>query len=450
MQSRIATPPRPSTSPKRRKGGRPRTGEVHWMACVARPGKCHHVDGDVHWHARARLPSGRRPFVPLDPRIPYENVAAAKAAALEVAVEIEATAATDSPAQTVKEYAKGWLADREGRVNSIRDDRSRLRDHVLPTVGHLDASTFTRDDVEQVRDVLDAKIANGELAWKTAASVWTLVTRMCSDMVDAKNRSLRVRKDNPCTNVRAPERGADKAKQFLFPSEFLKFVSCESVPLRWRRAVALAVYLGLRDAELRILRWEDVDLAHGVVSITRAYNRRTGKVGSTKTGETRRFEIHPNMLLLMQAIQRAAKGKGLVIRLPSERAMARNLRRWLWKVGVRRPELHERTPTSNQLRWHDLRATTATWMAVGNDAPLAIKRVLGHRRFETTEIYIRQADAVRGGFGEVFPPLPACLLGLGGGSLARVWPVAKPTVPIWLKTSASGRGGRDSNPRPPA
>jgi hypothetical protein len=44
----------------------------------------------------------------------------------------------------------------------------------------------------------------------------------------------------------------------------------------------------------------------------------------------------------------------------------------------------------------------------------AIKRVLGHRRFETTEIYIRQADAVRGGFGEVFPPLPACLLGDGG------------------------------------
>jgi hypothetical protein len=83
-------------------------------------------------------------------------------------------------------------------------------------------------------------------------------------------------------------------------------------------------------------------------------------------------------------------------------------------VDVRRPELHKATPTSKVLTWHDLRATSATWMAVGDDAPLAIKSVLGHRRFETTEVYIRQADAVRGGFGEVFPPLPACLLGEGG------------------------------------
>jgi len=55
-------------------------------------------------------------------------------------------------------------------------------------------------------------------------------------MVNAKKRALRTRDNNPCTNVRPPERGAYKAKQFLFPSEFLKFVSCERVPLRWRRA----------------------------------------------------------------------------------------------------------------------------------------------------------------------------------------------------------------------
>jgi hypothetical protein len=34
-------------------------------------------------------------------------------------------------------------------------------------------------------------------------------------------------------------------------------------------------------------------------------------------------------------------GGGTVVALSSERAMARNLRRWLWKAGVRRPELHQ-------------------------------------------------------------------------------------------------------------
>jgi hypothetical protein len=48
-----------------------------------------------------------------------------------------------------------------------------------------------------------------------------------------------------------------------------------------------------------------------------------------------------------------------------------NLRRWLWKANVRRRELHKATPTSKPLTWHDLRATSASWMAVGKKAALA-------------------------------------------------------------------------------
>jgi integrase len=90
---------------------------------------------------------------------------------------------------------------------------------------------------------------------------------MCADMVNAKKREFRVRDDNPCRDVRPTDRGPRKAKQYLYPSEFLRFVSCERVPLRWRRAVALAIYTYTRDAELRVLRWTDID--HGIVDITR-------------------------------------------------------------------------------------------------------------------------------------------------------------------------------------
>ena len=34
----------------------------------------------------------------------------------------------------------------------------------------------------------------------------------------------------------------------------------------------------------------------------------------------------------------------------------------------------------------------------------------GHRRFETTQIYVREAESLREGFGDVFPPLPPDLL----------------------------------------
>jgi hypothetical protein len=54
-------------------------------------------------------------------------------------------------------------------------------------------------------------------------------------------------------------------------------------------------------------------------------------------------------------------------------------------------------------------------MAVRGDDPLKIKQRAGHSTFSTTEIYIREAEAVREGFGDVFPTLPACLIDPIGG-----------------------------------
>ncbi len=368
--------------------------------------------GKPQWHAKwTRADGTRSEWEPLNPKIALDDVAGAKAEAARLAVRIKKASAgtpVSEAVETVGDYAARWLDDREGRVNSIRDDRARLRLHALPILGALDVGRFTRDDVERLRDDLDTKIVNGDLAWKTAASVWTLVTSMCADMVNAKKREFRVREDTPCREVKPPERGARKAKQYLYPSEFLQFVSCERIPLRWRRAVALAIYTYTRDAELRVLRWSDID--HGIVDITRAFNRRKpGEVKGTKSDAPRRFAVEPNLLPMLEAM-RPTDGAGLVIELPSERAMARNLRRWLWKAGVRRPALHERSATSLHLTWHDLRATGATWMAVRGDDAHKIMQRCGHKSFTTTMLYVREGEAIREGFGEPFPALPSCLL----------------------------------------
>lgn len=76
-------------------------------------------------------------------------------------------------------------------------------------------------------------------------------------------------------------RHSPRAKQYLYPSEFLQFVSCDRVTLRWRQAAAIAIYTCTRDAELRLLRWSDVE--RGIVEITRAFNRRNpSEVKATK------------------------------------------------------------------------------------------------------------------------------------------------------------------------
>jgi hypothetical protein len=63
-----------------------------------------------------------------------------------------------------------------------------------------------------------------------------------------------------------------------------------------------------------------------------------------------------------------------------------------------------------QITAYDLRATGITWRAVRGDDPLKIMSAAGHRSFATTQGYIREAEPLRDGFGDVFPTLPDRLL----------------------------------------
>lgn len=412
--------------------------------------------GQLRWHAKWTRSDGTRskwltlPGAPI-PVAPCCNVTdpecehrlQAKASAARLASKVLVASAGNGKAETVAAYSKRWLDDREGRVKSLRSDRARLACHALDLIGSDDVRTIGRERVEVVRDSLDTKITKGELSWKTAANVWTVVTSMFDDAKNSKRTALRVRKDNPCSEVRPPDRGAKKQKQYLYPSEFLALVSCDRVPMRWRRAVAIAVYSYARDGELRALAWNggDVDLEHGTLSITRAFNQNTKKVEQTKTGETRRFAIEPALMPLLRAMRAEKKGKGAVLSLAPQGNMARKLRRYLRVANVNRPELHKGSPTRKAMTWHDLRATGITWMAIRGDDPLHIQHRAGHTTFATTQGYIREAVNVRAGFGDVFPPLPEALVPNRPES-----PRGDSTRTIRPKTSGSGYRRRDSNP----
>jgi integrase len=212
--------------------------------------------------------------------------------------------------------------------------------------------------------------------------------------------------DNPAAGVNPPLRGKRKEKQYLYPSEFLKFLLCPEVPRDWKISAALALYSYGRDGEIARLDWRDVDLEHGVLRITRARDRDTGATKSTKTGATRRFSVEPNLLPLLRAMHANADGKGRVFEHDATH-LSRTFRRWLLVAGINRHELHATTATSRAVTWHDLRASAATWMAVRGDKPLAIRQRCGHSSFTTTELYIREAEVLAEGFGEVFPELPA-------------------------------------------
>lgn len=392
---------------------RPKRSGTIFKYAAAKPGEEH-----GHYVVRCSAPDGTRPLFHLDPSPQSpEHEAAALATAQQISAELWSkrlgAAPTNSRARSraagadddAEKWIQTWLADRKrrGLVGHVDSD---VRTYIRPFFGPKPVRDWTPDDLRGFCRWLDGKVQAGEMAWKTATNVWGTATRMCKDACRSKLDELRVRDDNPAAGVAGPDRGAKKAKQYLYPSEFLKFATCEDVPLSWRRTVAVAIYLYPRAAELRGLSLsDDVDLEHGVVHIHRSLD---GDDNSkpTKTKTPRRFAIEPNVLPLLRML---ASGAG--IEMPAhEKNLSDILRKMLKKAGVARAELHETTATRKAITFHDLRSTGITWLAIRGDDPLKIMQRAGHSDFKTTQGYIREAEAVREGFGEVFPPLPACLL----------------------------------------
>lgn len=339
--------------------------------------------------------------------------------------------------ETVDQWFERWLVDRTARgLTSVRTDRSRYRIHVAPTLGHLAIRSVDRGHFEELVEQLDLRVRAGELSWKTATNSWGIASKMFSDASSAKSRRLRVRPDNPCLGVAPPDRGTRKVKQYLWPSEFLKLVSCPVVPLVWRRVYALAVYSYARLGELEALDWADVDLQQGIAHIHRAIDYDTNKTKPIKTKEARRFRIEPNLLPLLERMLIEASGAA---RVWPKGAVRNNdamlLREHLKVAGVTRADLFTNDATRKQITAHDLRSTGITWAIIRGDSHSMVQRRAGHTHFGTTDDYVREAEVVREGFGEVFPPLPAEVLGV----VVEVAPISD--APPGLPPSSEPSGG---------
>ena len=187
--------------------------------------------GAVVWRARLRLADGSRPWLRVPDAHSYSEERAREwAASMQEREDNEGklaaakvVIATPSANETVAKWSERWLKARETRgVVTFRHDQGRLKNHVLPHIGDLLMRTVTRADLEVVVEDLDRKISlprgtDDGLAWKTAANVWVLVTKMFDDAVNAKARDLRVRADNPASGIRGPERGVARAQDVPLP-----------------------------------------------------------------------------------------------------------------------------------------------------------------------------------------------------------------------------------------
>jgi integrase len=368
---------------------------------------------------------------------------------------------------TVEQYAtERWLESRARRgLRSVAKDRQRLKKYVLPAMGDKLMTKVSKDDVRALVERLDTLIHTRKLGWRTAQFVWRTVTKMFKDSVASKQELLRVREVNPCADVTGPDRGHDKAKQWLYPAEFVKLIQCADVPLHWRQTYAATIYLYLRLSEIRALDVSDVDLEHNMVIVHRSTNETGTEVREfTKTSSVRQFRIEPEIVPVLKAMT-GERTSGRLLSHTVDDAPA-SLRKHLTLAGVARAALHNETETSLPIRFHDLRASGITWAALRGDSTIAIRDRAGHTDVEQTNDYIRRASAA-GDVGQPFPSLAGLAVSVSEVSVGkpaskkkryqrpnRIGELARPTIGFSEYPSGSegspmpafSGGGHDAKP----
>jgi len=151
--------------------------------------------------------------------------------------------------------------------------------------------------------------------------------------------------------------------------------------------VRVAAYAGLRQGELLALRWHDVDFAGSALTIARAMS--TGVESSTKSGLVRRVPLADQAAAALDRMSRRehfTTPSDLVFynvlgRPLDDSALRRRYRRAQAAAGVR------------PLRFHDLRHTFGSLLAMRGVDVVTIQKAMGHSTLATTSRYLHARPA---------------------------------------------------------
>lgn len=174
-------------------------------------------------------------------------------------------------------------------MTSVGRERRIWKARVSQRLGASPIATVPKEKIEDFRDSLDGevrkRISGGRrdgISGKMAMIIWTLVRTVFKEAVNCRDRSQRVRADDPTLGVLPPLKTRARRKTFIFPSQFATLVACKLVSLEWRELYAVAAYLYLRPGELRALTFEHIDLDAGIVSVVAAYDEEAEETKATR------------------------------------------------------------------------------------------------------------------------------------------------------------------------
>jgi site-specific recombinase XerD len=270
----------------------------------------------------------------------------------------------------ISEVVQDWIADR--RADGYRDRGVDSYESVLnhfiawannPAVQVVDRAAINRYKRAQAAQGLASGTIRNRLTVLRAFFDWTVREGL--------------RDDNPTDEVTNPKVTAPAPDPLSREQIAALLQACEvrskpdrGTDARSRRCVYVMLYAGLRIAEAAELRWSDIDLDRGIITV-RPEGGKGGKSRLVPMAEELETELRRvRRVRPADAVAGQRNGKKLTVK-----SLAHIFERWLPARGI-------------HIHAHQLRKTFATELYLSSRDLLLVQRCLGHADPKTTLRYI--------------------------------------------------------------
>ena len=325
-------------------------------------------DGKWRWRKKIRFWDGTVKRMRGTPQI---NT---KEAALED--ERRALILASQPAQVVKKEVQTFesfadqflaLARAKNKPSEVEAKESILRVHLKPAFGakRLDAIGYADIQDYAAMKVKGPGNLNG-LCPKTVNNHLTVLRRF---LVVARKRGL-IEAVPEIEWLKSPKPEFD----FLDFEEADRLVAAADG--EWAATIFVGLRTGLRQGELLALRWEDVDLSKGLLSVRRSVTR--GVVTTPKSGKGREVPLGDEVLAALKK-HRHLRGELVFCAIDGSMLGKNECKHPLWRAckraGLRRGG------------WHVLRHTFASHLVMRGVPLKVVQELMGHATVEMTMRY---------------------------------------------------------------
>jgi integrase len=235
-------------------------------------------------------------------------------------------------------------------------------------IGSVRLSDLSAALISEKRNLLSRTITNRNKQMSPAR-----VNRYMAALSTALNTSVREwewMEDNPMRKISKLKEPRGRVRYLTEEERKRLFAACkDSVNPHLYMAVVLALSAGARQQEIWGLRWSEVDLERELITFT-----------ETKNDELRSVPLKGHALELLKEHSKIRRIDSDLVFPSKKNPKVRHDFRDPWKKALKVAEIDD-------FRWHDLRHSCASYLAMNGVPMRTIAEVLGHKTLSMVQRY---------------------------------------------------------------